>query len=90
MQNEIKTIARKWGNSVAVIIPNEIASKKHIKENTEVTISIERTRPKAGDLWGFGRDRFKKTAQELKDEAREGWISNSDRKREEEWLKAKK
>jgi len=28
---EIKTIARKWGSSIAVIIPREVADKKRIK-----------------------------------------------------------
>ena len=84
MQEEIKAITRKWGNSIAVVIPNEIVSKKNIKENTEVTISIEKTRPKAGALWGFGKGRFKKSTQEIKDELRAGWMSGSDRKREEE------
>ena len=78
MQEEIKTMARKWGNSIAVVIPNEIASKKNIKENTEVTLSIEKSRPKAAALWGFGKGRFKKSAQEIKDEIRE-----------EEWKKEK-
>ena len=84
MQEEIKAITRKWGNSIAIVIPSEIVNRKNIKENTEVTISIEKTRPKAGALWGFGKGRFKKSTQEIKDELRAGWMSGSDRKREEE------
>ena len=84
MQEEIRAMTRKWGNSIAIVIPSEIVNRKNIKENTEVTISIEKTRPKAGVLWGFGKGRFKKSTQEIKDELRAGWMSGSDRKREEE------
>ncbi len=85
MQEEIKVKTRKWGNSIAVVIPNEIVSKEKIKENIELTISIEKTRPKAKDLWGFGKGKFKKSTQEIKDEMREGWLSDSDREREKKW-----
>ncbi|MEK7105952.1 MAG: AbrB/MazE/SpoVT family DNA-binding domain-containing protein [Patescibacteria group bacterium] len=84
---EIETFTRKWGNSIVVIIPADIAEKKHIKENEKVSFSVEKTRPKAGALWGFGKGRFKKSAQAMKDEIRAGWLSDSDRKREEEWAK---
>lgn len=86
---QIKAIARKWGSSLAVILPKEITEKKGIKENTGVTITIERTRPKAGELWGFGKGKIKKSAQEIKDELREGWLSDSDREREKKWKNQK-
>lgn len=85
MQKEIKATTRKWGNSIAIVIPSEIVNRQNIKENTEVTISIEKTRPKAGELWGFGKGKFKKSAQEIKDELRTGWLSDSDREREKQW-----
>lgn len=38
---EIKTKVRKWGNSFGVIIPKEIINRKGIKENLDVSITIE-------------------------------------------------
>ena len=86
---EIKTIAKKWGSSIGVIIPKEVVDAKRIKENDKITIEIK-TRSLAGNMFGFGKERFKKTAQQIKDEAREGWMSDSDRKREEEWNRNQK
>ncbi len=86
---EVKAITRKWGNSIAVVIPNEVVNKENLKENIEITISIERTRPKAGKLWGIGKGKFKKSAQEIKDEMRAGWLSDSDRERERKWKNQK-
>lgn len=85
---EIKATAKRWGSSIGVIIPKEIIDARKIKENDKITIEIK-TRPLAGALFGFGKGRFKKTAQEIKDDMREGWKSDSDIKREEEW-KSKK
>tara|TARA_Y100000034_G_scaffold124581_1_gene172947 strand:- start:1017 stop:1259 length:243 start_codon:yes stop_codon:yes gene_type:complete len=78
---EIKTITRKWGNSIAVVIPRNIVDKQRIREDQEITITIERKRPKAGELFGKFPRRSTKTAQELKNEAREGWESDSDKER---------
>ena len=83
-----KEITRKQGNSIAVVIPNEFVSKENIKENTEVTITVEKTRPKAGVLWGFLKD-WKKPTEEIMREARRGWLSASDREKEEKWKKQK-
>lgn len=81
---EIKTQTRKWGNSIAIIIPAQIAAQEKIKENQDIVIKIEKKRPKAGVLWGFLKD-WKRPTQEIKDEMRQGWLSKSDREREEKW-----
>ena len=86
---EIKTQTRKWGNSIAVIIPAQIAEQEKIKENQEITIKVKKMRPKAGALWGFGKGRFKKSTQEIKDELRRGWLSKSDKEREHIWRNQK-
>ncbi|MEK6826762.1 MAG: AbrB/MazE/SpoVT family DNA-binding domain-containing protein [Nanoarchaeota archaeon] len=77
---EIRTKARKWGSSLAIIIPKEIVEKRKIKKNEEITVTIENSRPKAGVLFGFLKD-WKKSTQEIKDETRRGWESESDRKK---------
>lgn len=66
----IKTKARKWGDSIAVIIPKFIVEAQRIKPHDEVTISIEKE-DDISDL--FGKFKTGKTAQQLKDESREGW-----------------
>ena len=68
---EIKAIAKKWGSSIAVIIPKEIVNKKKIKEHEEITIEIKR-KPLAGELFGKFQN-WKKPTQQIKDEMRRGW-----------------
>ena len=87
---EIKTTAKRWGSSIGVIIPKEVVDAKRIRENDKITIEIK-TKPLAGEMFGkFSNLTSGKSAQELKDEAREGWMSDSDRKREEEWNRNQK
>ena len=65
----IRTVVRKWGNSLGVVIPSEEASKEGLKENDEVEIVIR----KAMDIRElFGKYKFR-DLQSLKDELREGW-----------------
>ncbi len=78
---EIKAITRKWGNSIAVVIPKDVADKQQIHENQEIVITIENEKPKAGEFFGLLKNGFKETAQEIKDEARRGWESDTDRSR---------
>lgn len=66
----IKTLVRKWGDSVAIIIPKKLAEAKKIKPMDEVVITIEKENT-LKDLFGVWKTN--KTAQELKDESREGW-----------------
>ena len=65
----IRTIVRRWGNSLGLVIPREEASKEGIVENDEVEVVIR----KAVDIRQlFGKFKFK-DLQRLKDELREGW-----------------
>ena len=85
MENEIIATTRKWGNSIAIVIPIEIVERKHIKENEKIKITVEKDRPKVKDLFGKFPRKFKQSAQEIKDEMRRGWLSASDREREAKW-----
>ena len=68
---------KKWGSSMAVIIPREILRNQNIREGDDVAINIF----KKGDLSDiFGTLKTKLTGQQLKDMARKGWESASDRK----------
>ena len=65
----IRTIVRRWGNSLGLVIPRVEASKEGIEENDEVEVVIR----KAVDIRQlFGKFKFK-DLQRLKDELREGW-----------------
>ena len=76
---EIKTVARRWGSSIGVIIPKEVVEAKNIREDDEIVIRVEKNRPKAGELFGLLKG-WKKSTQKIKDEMRRGWESDSDRK----------
>lgn len=83
---EIKVRAKRWGSSIGVIIPKDIIESKKIKENDEFTIEITK-RPLAGEFFGRLKGKLRKSAQEIKDEMREGWMSDSDKER---WKKNQK
>jgi antitoxin component of MazEF toxin-antitoxin module len=66
----IKTKARKWGDSIAVIIPKFIVESQGISPQDDIMVSVQ----KEDNLEEiFGKFKTKKTAQQLKDESREGW-----------------
>ena len=67
---DIDVVARKWGDSLAVILPRDVVKKENIHVNDRVRIAVK----KGVDLSRFfGCWKTDKTAQELKDESREGW-----------------
>jgi len=67
---QIKLSVRKWGDSIAIIIPSNVVKEERIKVADEIVITIEKETT-LKDL--FGKWKTKKTAQELKDESREDW-----------------
>lgn len=83
---EINAITRKWGNSIAVIIPKEIVDTRKIRENEKIIVEFK-SPLLVKDIFGSLKGKISRSAQEIKDELREGWLSESDRKREEEWKK---
>jgi antitoxin component of MazEF toxin-antitoxin module len=65
----VRSVVRKWGNSLGVVIPSEEVSREGLKENDEVEIVIR----KAVDIRQlFGKYKFR-DLQPAKDELREGW-----------------
>ena len=62
-------IVKKWGNSLAIVIPKDVVKEKQIKENQKVVIDFI----KKADLRDiFGSLILKKSAQSIKDIVREG------------------
>jgi len=62
-----KAIAKKWGNSLGLIIPNELIKKENIKQNDELFIDISK---KQNIMHLFGSLKLKESAQQFKDELR--------------------
>lgn len=67
---KVKARVRRIGNSLGIIIPSEEASANGLAEGDSVEIEVSR-RASVREL--FGTAKFDRTAQEIKDEAREGW-----------------
>ncbi len=67
---EVETTTRKWGNSLGITIPREIVEEEKLEENQEIIVDI-RKKTDIRRIRGLGK--FKKSAQQLKDEMREGW-----------------
>ena len=62
----------RWGNSLGIRIPKKKAMLEGIKEGDQVLII--KNGLTAGDLVRrFGIRKFKRSTQEMKDEARRGW-----------------
>jgi len=69
---EVEAVAKKWGSSLGIVIPKNIVEQEHIVENEKVKIEIKKAHT-AREVWGLLPHGWKKTTQELKDEARAGW-----------------
>jgi antitoxin component of MazEF toxin-antitoxin module len=61
---------RRIGNSLGIIIPRDEVDKRKIKEGDLVEVEVLR-RTNLKEM--FGSVKFRKTAQELKDEVRSEW-----------------
>lgn len=67
---KVRAKVRKIGNSLGVIIPRDEATRHGLAEGDAVEIEVER-RSSFKEL--FGSAKFSRSAQKIKDEAREGW-----------------
>jgi len=67
---EVETQARRWGDSLAIIIPKDVVNSENIRPNDKIRVSIQKEQD-LSDL--FGRFKTKKTPQQLKDESRKDW-----------------
>lgn len=61
---------RRIGNSLGIIIPREEVDRKKLKEGDLVEVEVLR-RVSMKEM--FGSIKFRKTAQEMKDELRKEW-----------------
>ena len=73
---EIETKTRKWGSSIGIILPKAFVDKANIKPNEKIVIELKK-RPLAKEFFGLLKD-WKRPTQEIKDEIRAGWMSDTD------------
>ena len=69
---DINVKVRKWGDSLAVIIPKEVAEQEKISTNDSIHRKLEK-KMNFLDLFGIAKGKIKKSAQQLKNESRQGW-----------------
>ena len=67
----VETKLKKWGNSMAIIVPSSLVEKRKLKENDTILVEIV----KEANLSEISRliKKRKISGQEAKDEARRGW-----------------
>lgn len=68
---EIIAKPRKWGNSLAIILPKVVVDTNRIKENQDITIEIKE-KSTAKNIFGI-LPKWDRPTQEIKDEMRKGW-----------------
>jgi len=61
-------MVRQWGNSYGVIIPKDVVEREHLRKNEKIRIAILRDNTAIRE--SFGILKFKKSAQQMKDEIR--------------------
>jgi len=57
---------KKWGNSMAVIVPNKLVEEKHLKENDSIIIEVVK-KADLSDIFGSLKPKRKLSGQEFKD-----------------------
>jgi antitoxin component of MazEF toxin-antitoxin module len=65
-----KVRIKKWGNSLGIVIPNEIVKEEDLENKEEIEVII---RKKRGLEDFFGRLKRKIDPQKMKDKSREIW-----------------
>lgn len=71
MEIQTKTRIKEWGNSLGIIIPNEIVIKENLQPQDEVIISISK-KQNLSDFFGKGKGKIVDVQKE-KNEARKLW-----------------
>ncbi len=67
----IEAQLKRWGNSLAVIIPSEEVENGKLRENQKIKFIILKNPGNVlRETFGMGKGKLKKTGQEFKDESR--------------------
>jgi len=66
----VKTVVKKWGSSLGVVLPKELVKKEQLKPNESILIEVV----KEADIRDtFGTLKRKMSGQKFKDMVRAGW-----------------
>ena len=74
MEIQTKTRIKEWGNSLGIVIPNEIVIKENLQPQDEVVISISK-KQNLSDFFGKGKGKIIDVQKE-KNEAKKLWKMN--------------
>jgi antitoxin component of MazEF toxin-antitoxin module len=67
----VEAKARRWGNSLGLILPKDITDSEHIRENATVRFLLVRDSSKVlKETFGMLKGKLKKPTQQIKDELR--------------------
>lgn len=67
----MKAKVRKWGNSLGIVVPKEVAETEGLRAGDEVLAEIRKL-SNVGEIFG-SLSGWKRDTQLIKDEARKGW-----------------
>ena len=67
----IEAKIKRWGNSMAIIVPNRIIEEKRLKENDKIIVEVVK-KADLSDIFGIIKKR-KMSGQEFKNMVRKGW-----------------
>jgi len=68
---ELDAETKKWGDSIAIIIPSDIAKERKVKVGDKYRVKLIRI-GNFSKLFGSGKGKIK-DIQKAKDDARKGW-----------------
>lgn len=68
---ETECTTKRWGNSLGVIIPTDVAKKENINENDKIIVTF-RKKVLAKEFFGLFHD-WRKPTNEIKKEMKKGW-----------------
>ncbi len=69
---EIEARTKKWGDSIAIIIPSDVAREVRVKVGDKYMVRMVRV-GNFSKLFGSGKGKIR-DIQKAKDEARKGWM----------------
>jgi hypothetical protein len=69
MATKVRCRVRKWGNSLGIVISEDVAKKERLQAGDDVEVNVVKYKGDITDLFGIC-DFGGKTAQEIKDEIR--------------------
>jgi len=68
---EVECVAKKWGNSIGIVLPKDAVKEECIKPNEKLVCDIKKIR-KSKEFFGL-LPKWKTDTQKLKDRLRGGW-----------------